>query len=71
MGITARLRLQKEQPNYRFHELAGAPFRNIKVYHKPAEVIVQKAGYPSAAFAIDNVYMCRGFEHFLPRLGER
>ena len=64
-------RLEKQSPNYRFHELPGAPFRNIKVYHKPAEVIVQKAGYPSAAFAIGNVYMCRGFEQFLPRLNRK
>ncbi len=61
-------RLQKKNTSYRFYELAKAPFRNIKVYHKSAEVIVQKAGYPSAAFAISNVYMCRGFEKFLPQL---
>lgn len=64
-------RLEKRQPNYRFHDLLEAPFRNIKVYHKPSEVIVQKAGYPAAAFAIGNVYMCRGFEQFLPQLKQK
>ncbi len=61
-------KLEKNSIHYHFHELKEAPFRNIKVYHKSTEVIVQKAGYPSAAFAISNIYMCRGFEQFLPRL---
>ncbi len=61
-------RLDKRRSNYHFHELEASPFRNTKVYYKSAEVIVQKAGVPSAAFAIDNVYMCRGFGQFLPRL---
>lgn len=64
-------RLEKEKPNYRFYELTEAPFRNIKVYHKAAEVIVQKSGNPSAAFAISNIYMCRGFEQFLPGLSRK
>jgi len=55
---------------YRFYELDESPFHNIKVFSKSAEVIVQKSGDPAAVFAIENIYMCRGFTQFLAELKE-
>lgn len=63
--------LERQQSNYRFLTLPAAPFRNIKVFHRKAEVIVQKAGNPAAAFVIDNIHMCHGFEHFLNELKQK
>ncbi len=61
-------RLQKETHGYRFMELAESPFRNIKVYYKSDEFLVEKAGQPAIIFAVSNVYMCRAAHQMLSRL---
>ncbi len=61
-------RLEKETPGYRFTELSESPFSNIKVYYKPDETIVEKAGHPAIVFAISNAYLCRAAHKLLSRL---
>ena len=61
-------RMEKGTSGYRFIELAESPFRNIKMYYKPDEAFVEKAGHPAIVFAISNVYMCRAAHQFLSRL---
>ncbi len=61
-------RFEKETPGYRFVELAESPFRNIKMYYKPDETLVEKAGHPAIVFAISNVYMCRAAHQMLSHL---
>lgn len=54
-----------QQPNYKFIPLPISPFNNIQVvFKKNVETIVVKSNLPSAFFAINNPYMCGGFEHF-------
>lgn len=63
--------LERAWPNYRLHTLPKEePFRNIKVFHKNSEVIVEKIGDPAAAFAIENIPMCQGFAQLLTELKE-